>query len=185
MRGQRVLTILAAGLLMVAAATASYGKSRAPIHVVVTPDTGQQIVARLAGAALKKAGFKTKFVELDGDALTAAMIAGKAHVQPDFPGDDPGLAKALTEKALISLGGRSNNDSDEATVKIIWPGMNAKWPYAVKLLKTMTLGDEIRDALIAEVADGATVDDVAKGWMKANKKVWKTWTSSAKNWMKP
>jgi ABC-type proline/glycine betaine transport system substrate-binding protein len=163
-------------------------KSRDPIRIGVGPQTRQQIMAHIAGQALQRAGFKVEFVEMTGASPVALIAAGDAHFDPEFRVETARAAytQALAEEKISSLGGLAGNGFDEPEQKIIWAGMNRKWPNAEKMLKTMIFSADELGALARSVDDdGQARDAVVSSWMKQNKSVWKRWISASTNWMKP
>ena len=164
---------------------AAMAKSKAPIRIAITGETQQVVMARIAGAALKKAGFKVEYVETASTDLIAALSDAKVHVHPEYPvSGDAAYEAALAEKEIRTLGGRNGNGRDEPVQKLVWGGMKKKWPYARKMLKTMIFPTDELQALAAR-ADAEGVDPVVADWMKQNRKRWKRWVSASTNWMKP
>lgn len=163
-------------------------KSRDPIRIGVGTETRQQIMAHIAGQALKRAGFKVEFVEMSGASPVVLIAAGDAHFDPEFQVEtaEADYARALADEKISSLGGLAGNGFDEPGQKIIWAGMTNKWPNAEKMLKTMIFPTDELDALARSVdKDGQTRAAVVSGWMKQNTSVWKRWISASTNWMKP
>lgn len=178
--------LLCAVLLQFSAFTA-HGKSRDPIIVGMSDEPSQQIMAHIVSRVLKRAGFNSEIVELAG--TNADVIAsGSAHFNPSFvvADDAAALKLAIEDNRVISLGGLEANDQSEPRLKIIWAGLRKKWPYAEKMLKTMTVPHKDLEELAQSVdAENMTVEQVAAGWMKINQSKWKRWLSASTNWMKP
>ena len=187
----RMLHSLAFVLLFAVAASTfeeASAASRAPIKVILGAETGQKIMAHIAGRALKKAGFKVALIPTERSGALPALESGRADVDPAFVVADaqPSFAVAIDSRSIVSLGGRIANGKDEAVLKIVTPRVKTKWPRAQKLLKRMVLPDKVLADLIAQVErTGASPDHVAGAWWKVSKKTWSPWLAAAKNWMKP
>jgi glycine betaine/proline transport system substrate-binding protein len=64
--------------------------------------------------------------------------------------------------------------------KIIWKGMNEKWPGAVKALSAFTIDNATQEKLIGEVDNkGRDIKEVIKEWMDQNEATWKPWVDQA------
>ena len=182
--------VLVCIVVLLAPGNDALAKSRAPIKVVMNDQTGQRIMAQIAGRALVIAGYKVEFVELDADAAgqIEMMASGAVHFQPIFMVADAeqDLARARADKRIVSLGGLGGNRADDPALKIIWAGMKKKWPGAEKMLKTMIFPWQELDRM-AQVVDAgnSTMDDVVSDWMNNNKPTWKRWITASKNWMTP
>ncbi len=163
-------------------------KSRDPIRFVRGETMEQQIFVQIAGMTLEKSEFKVTYVDIDLTNRTEAMASGVAHVFLEFPVTDAkdALAAARKKRRVRVLGGRLRNGRNEATLKVVWEGMQAKWPYAIKVIKTMTFpNDELRALAARASAEGLSPEAVAADWMAANVPIWKRWRTASKNWMTP
>ena len=64
--------------------------------------------------------------------------------------------------------------------KVVWKGMEGKWPAAFKFMKAYTITNDIQNALILEVDEkGRKLEDVVKEWVDNNKSVWEPWVKAA------
>ena len=66
------------------------------------------------------------------------------------------------------------------TFKAAWPGLKDKWPAAYKLLKTMSVTNDIQQPLMDLVDNqGQDVRAVTAQWLDDNEAVWKAWVDQA------
>ena len=172
-------SLIAAGPLPAQAA-----KSKLPIKIAVTDTLGQQLAAHIAAAALKKAQYRVELVRTDSRGQFDLIAEGEIHLQPQVPPEAVGYRAAVKSGKVLVLGplGPETGSGD----KVIWQHMAKTWPGAVKVLRTFSLTGEQRAALANAVeGEGRDLEAVVKDWMAANKKVWKKWTASDGNWMRP
>ncbi|MEL7153913.1 MAG: glycine betaine ABC transporter substrate-binding protein [Pseudomonadota bacterium] len=178
-------TVVLALLIALIAGSAS-AKSRDPIRIATGMKPAQQIVALIASRALKKSGFRFEMVSIRPDLLGEALTNGNVHVLPAaILSERPGLSDRIAADEVRALGGLIGNGRDEDIQKLVWPGMKRKWPNAQKMLKRMVLRPEVIADLVRGLRSGASAEDVAATWWKANKKTWSPWIAASKNWMKP
>ena len=181
---RRILGIV---LLLIAVASSpdAFAKSKAPIRIAVTDDLQQVVMARITGAALKKAGFKIEFVDVAAGEVIEGLSSGDLHAEPRYLlRKDAAYGTALENGSIRRLGGLSGNRPDDPVQKLVWAGMKKKWPYAQKMLKTIIFPNAELEALAAK-AERDGVDPVVAAWMKDNRKRWKRWVTASTNWMKP
>lgn len=173
-------------LLGALAVTPAESKSKTPILIALTGETQQAVMARIAGAALRKAGFKVGYVEVPAGDVIQAVTEAKVHVDPEFIVDvsNGAYETALADNKIQTLGGRKGNGREEPVQKVVWPGVKRKWPYARKMLKTMIFPTEELQGL-SDRAETDGIEPVVADWMKQNRKRWKRWVSASTNWMKP
>ena len=180
------MRLILATLLSLSIAGAVSAKSRDPIQITEGVSPAQQVVSMLVVRALKKSGFKYELVDAAKHSALDALANGKLHAHPAaIVGDHPELRERVSAKEVRSLGGLHGNGQDEDILKLVWPGMKKKWPYAQKMLKRLVLRPEQIADLVGAVKDGASPEEAAADWWKANPKVWKPWIAASKNWMKP
>lgn len=177
------LVVALLGLILIAPFPAA-AKSKLPIKIAVTDSLSQQLAAHIAAAALKKARYRVELVQTDGAGQFPLIAGGEIHLQPQARPEAAGYAAAVESGKVLVLGplGPDAGSGD----KVIWQHMAKTWPGAVKVLRTFTLTSAHREALVAEVdSKGRNLEEVVKEWMAANRKVWKKWTASDGNWMRP
>jgi glycine betaine/proline transport system substrate-binding protein len=64
--------------------------------------------------------------------------------------------------------------------KMAWVGMEEKWPAAFRLLRNITLTNEMQATMMAAVdSDGRPVEEVVKEWIDANEATWRPWIDQA------
>lgn len=64
--------------------------------------------------------------------------------------------------------------------KVVWKGMQAKWPAAYKALEAMSIDNELQQKLILEVDNkGRDIKEVIAEWMSQNESVWQDWINKA------
>lgn len=177
----RVALVLVVALL----SGPALAKSKVPIKIAVTEEMQQEVMARITGAALQKAGFKVEFVETGRAEVIESLSTAKVHLQPRYLlRKDAAYGIALEERTINKLGGLAGNRRDDPVQKLVWGGMKRKWPDARKMLKTMIFPAEELEALAAR-AETEGVDPVVDQWMKDHRKRWKRWVTASTNWMKP
>ncbi len=60
--------------------------------------------------------------------------------------------------------------------KVAWKGVQEKWPGAAEAIKAFRVSNDDMGAMVAAVdLDGKSVDEVAQGWLDANKDAWMGW----------
>jgi glycine betaine/proline transport system substrate-binding protein len=60
--------------------------------------------------------------------------------------------------------------------KVVWAGMEAKWPGAFKAVQGFHITNDAMSALIVKVdLEGGSVEDVAAQWVAEHEADWKTW----------
>lgn len=60
--------------------------------------------------------------------------------------------------------------------KLVNTDFAAKEPYAIDILKKMTLGtEEVANAIKLQEVDGKAADEVASAWLSSNEAVWSAW----------
>jgi len=170
---------------LVAAATDTV--SAEAIRIAVNEATSQRVIARITGEALKEAGFAVEYVNVPAATQYSMIASGDVHIQPDATNvtDNPDYQVAFATGRIVDMGQRATEKGDSKSRKIMWTGVNGKWPGAAKLLRNMTLptGDQIEMATAID-DQGRGIDEVVTEWMIANSKRWKFWTAASTNWMK-
>lgn len=64
--------------------------------------------------------------------------------------------------------------------KVAWSGLEAKWPAASKILKSLEVTNEQQIPLINLIdKQGKSLDEVSKVWMDENQATWKAWVTEA------
>lgn len=184
MRKTTVVFAVLCGLVLLEPLPALAAKSKLPIKIAVTESLGQQVAAHIAAAALKKARYNVELVRIDSDRQVALVAGGEVHLQPRVRSEAAGYADAVESGKVLVLG--PLGPDAESGEKVIWQHMAKTWPGAVKVLRTFSLTRHHREALASEVdGKGRALEEVVTEWMAANKKVWKKWTASDGNWMRP
>ncbi len=60
--------------------------------------------------------------------------------------------------------------------KVVWAGMEEKWPGAFHAVQNFTIDNDTMSQLIVQVdLEGGSVEAVARGWVDANEDVWSAW----------
>lgn len=176
-------------LLAVAIAPGPGGKALAgdeAIRIALTGELGQEITARVAGEALRQAEYEIDFIEVAPDQVFAQLAAGEVHLQPEVWTETAGAAyqAALEAKGIARLG--ALGIEPRSVLKVSWRNAAIKWSGAIKMMRTLSLSDAQRDAMIAAVEQrGLTPEAAVAEWMAANPKVWQRWMTSNRNWMTP
>jgi ABC-type proline/glycine betaine transport system substrate-binding protein len=181
----RLRTVILMALFLVAAAPETV--SAEAIRIAVNEATSQRVIARITGEALKEAGFAIEYVEVAAATQYSMIATGDLHVQPDATDttDNADYQSALATGKIVDLGQRATERGDSRSRKIMWTGVNGKWPGAAKLLRNMSLSSEDQNAMAMAIdGEGRDIDEVVEEWMSANSKRWKLWTAASTNWMK-
>ena len=64
--------------------------------------------------------------------------------------------------------------------KMVWIGMEEKWPAAFRLLQNYTLTNAAQNAMMAEIdVEGRPVEEVVTEWLDANEGTWRPWVDQA------
>ena len=64
--------------------------------------------------------------------------------------------------------------------KMVWIGMEEKWPAAFRLLKNYKLNNAAQNAMMAEIdVKGRPVEEVVAEWLDANEGTWRPWVDQA------
>ncbi len=169
------------------AAAISGARAAEAIKIALNPETGQRIIAQIAGEALQEAGFAVEYVTVPVAIQYSQIAAGAVHVQPNASdtADSEDYKAAFATGKIADVGRTAAESGNTRSRKIIWTGVNGKWPGAAKLLRNMTLRSADLQKMAADVdEEGRDIDAVVTEWMAANRKRWKFWTAASTNWMK-